>query len=151
MVNYNGTNEDDVIDVSTLDSNVERIYPGEGNDTVTNLGSQHFVVTSPGEDTISGSNFHYAFFDSQQAATINLKEGWSEDGFGTRDTVSGVKTVHGTRFGDTFYGTDDFEEFFVNGGNNILNMGIGDDKIMYTSSRGDSSDFSITKLEMKYI
>ena len=146
MSNYNGTDEDDVIDVSTLDSDIVRIYPGEGNDTITNLGSQHFVVTSPGEDTISGSNFHYAFFDSQQSVTINLKESWSEDGFGTRDTVSGVRTVHGSRFGDTFYGTDNFEEFFVNGGNNTLNMGIGDDKIRYNSSRGDSSDFLITKV-----
>jgi len=146
MANYNGTDEDDVIDVSTLDSDIIRIYPGEGNDTITNLESQHFVVTSPGEDTISGSNFHYAFFDSQQAVTINLKEGWSEDGFGTRDNVSGVRTIHGSRFGDTFYGTDDFEEFFVKGGNNILNMGIGNDKIRYTSTRGDSSDFSISKV-----
>ena len=114
MANYNGTDEDDIIDASTLDSDVGRIYPGKGNDTITNVKLGQTVVSSPGEDTISGSNFDYAFWDAEQGVTINLKEGWSEDGFGTRDTVSGVITIHGSRFGDTFYGTDNYEKFFAN-------------------------------------
>ena len=108
MSDYNGTDEDDIIDASILDNDIDKIYPGKGNDTITNLGSQHFVITSPGEDTISGSNFNYALWYAEQSVTINLKEGWSEDGFGTRDTISGVKTVHGSRFGDIFYGTDNY-------------------------------------------
>ena len=146
MADYNGTDEDDVIDASTLDSDVGRIYPGKGNDTITNAKSGQTIVSSPGEDTISGSNFDYAFWNATQAVTINLKEGWSEDGFGTRDTVSGVSTIHGSRFGDKFYGTDNYEKFFANGGNNILNMGVGNDRISYTSGRGDSTDFTINKV-----
>ena len=146
MADYNGTEEDDVIDASTLDSDVGRIYPGKGNDTITNAKSGQTIVSSPGEDTISGSNFDYAFWNATQAVTINLKEGWSEDGFGTRDTVSGVSTIHGSRFGDKFYGTDNYEKFFANGGNNILNMGVGNDRISYTSGRGDSTDFTINKV-----
>ncbi len=42
-----------------------------------------------------------------------------------------VKTIHGSQFGDTFYGTDDYEKFFANGGDNILNMGVGEDKVLY--------------------
>ena len=89
MADYNGTDEDDIIDASELDR-YGNIYPGKGNDTITNAKSGQTIVSSPGEDTISGSNFDYAFWNATQAVTINLKEGWSEDGFGTRDTVSGV-------------------------------------------------------------
>src|SRR6056300_329177 len=128
MSDYFGTDEDDIIDASILDSDVRRIYHGKG------------------EDTITGSNFDYAFWDAEQGVTINLKEGWSEDGFGTRDTVSGVITIHGSGFGDTFYGTDNYEKFFANGGDNILNMGIGDDMVSYAPGRGASTDYTITNV-----
>ena len=144
MADYNGTDEDDIIDASELDSDIGNIYPGKGNDTVTNAKSGQTVVSSPGEDTISGSNFDYALWDAQQGVTINLKEGWSEDGFGTRDTVSGVITIHGSRFGDTFYGTDNYEKFFANGGNNTLNTGGGDDRVSYAPPRGPSTDYEVT-------
>jgi hypothetical protein len=147
MADYNGTDEDDIIDASELASDINNIYPGKGNDTITNAKSWQTIISSPGEDNISGSNFDYALWQATQGGiTINLKEGWAEDGFGTRDNVSGIATIHGSRFGDTFYGTDDYEKFFVNGGNNTLNMGIGDDRISYTSQRGVSNDFSITKV-----
>ena len=111
MVNYNGTDEDDIIDASQLNTGIDRIYPGKGNDVITKVRSGQTVVSSPGEDTISGSNFDYALWDAEQAVTINLEEGWSEDGFGTRDTISDVTTIHGSRFGDTFYGTANYEKF----------------------------------------
>jgi hypothetical protein len=100
MADYNGTDEDDLIDASTLDSDVNNIYPGKGNDTVTNATSKHTIIASPGEDNISGEKFGYALWNATQAVTINLKEGWSEDGFGTRDTISGIETIHGSSFGD---------------------------------------------------
>ena len=142
MADYNGTDEDDIIDVSELDSDIGNIYPGKGNDTVTNATIKHTIVSSPGEDNISGEKFSYALWNATQSVTINLKEGWSEDGFGTRDTVSGIETIHGTSFGDTFYGTENYEKFFANGGNNILNMGGGDDRVSYAS--GNSKDYTIT-------
>jgi len=142
MADYNGTDEDDIIDVSELDSDIGNIYPGKGNDTVTNATIMHTIVSGPGEDNISGDRFSYALWNAPQGVTINLKEGWSEDGFGTRDTVSGIETIHGTSFGDTFYGTENYEKFFANGGDNILNMGGGDDRVSYAS--GNSKDYTIT-------
>ena len=143
MPYHYGTDEDDIIDASELEADVDRIYPGKGNDKVTNLKTGQTVVSSPGEDTISGSNFDYAFWNAEQGVTINLREGWSEDGFGTRDNVSGVITIHGSRFGDTFYGTENYEKFFANGGNNTLNMGGGDDRISYAPGRGPSTDYKV--------
>ena len=147
MVNYYGTDEDDTIDASTLDADVDRIYPGKGNDTITNAKSGQTVVSSPGEDNISGSNFDYALWDAEQAVTINLEEGWSEDGFGTRDTISGVTTIHGSRFGDTFYGTANYEKFFANGGNNTIDGGGGSDIVSYAPGRGPSTDYEITYID----
>ena len=142
MSDYFGTDEDDIIDASELDSSIGNIRPGEGNDTITNASGRHTIVSSPGEDNISGEKFGYALWNATQAVTINLKENWSEDGFGTRDTISGVEVIHGSRFGDTFYGTENFEKFFANGGNNILNMGGGDDLVSYAT--GNSKDYTVT-------
>ena len=54
MADYNGTDEDDIIDASTLDSDVGRIYPGKGNDTVTNL-KFCLLYTSPSPRDQRGS------------------------------------------------------------------------------------------------
>ena len=147
MADYNGTDEDDIIDASELDSDIGNIYPGKGNDTITNVKSGQTIVSSPGEDTISGSNFDYALWQAQQSVTINLKEGWAEDGFGTRDNVSGIATIHGSSFGDTVYGTESYERFFANGGDNFFYGGGGGDKISYAPSTGrESTNYTITKV-----
>ena len=147
MADYNGTDEDDIIDASELASDIGNIYPGEGNDTITNATSLHTIVSSPGEDTISGANTNYALWQATQSVTINLKEGWSEDGFGGRDSVSGIETVHGTRFGDTFYGTENYEKFFANGGNNTIDGGGGSDRVSYAPGRGASTDYEISYVD----
>ena len=148
MADYNGTDEDDIIDASELASDINHIYPGKGNDTVTNAKSGQTIISSPGEDTLSGTNYDYALWQAEQAVTINLKEGWAEDGFGTRDNVSGIVTIHGSSFGDTIYGTENFERFFANGGDNFFNGGGGDDKIAYAPSPGrESTNYTITKVD----
>ena len=109
-------------------------------------------IQCPGEDTLSGTNYDYALWQAEQAVTINLKEGWAEDGFGTRDNVSGIVTIHGSRFDDTVYGTENFEKFFANGGDNIFIGGGGGDKITYAPSPGGSApsrvstNYTITKI-----
>ena len=76
MADYNGTDEDDIIDASELASDINNIYPGKGNDTITNAKSGQTIISSPGEDNISGSNFDYALWQANQGGiTINLKEG----------------------------------------------------------------------------
>jgi len=147
MADYNGTDEDDIIDASELDSDIGNIYPGKGNDTVTNATSKHTIITGPGEDNISGEKFGYALWNATQAVTINLKENWSEDGFGTRDTISGVETIHGSSFGDTMYGSENYEKYFVNGGNNTIDGGGGNDRATYAPGRGPSTNFEITYID----
>ena len=83
MADYNGSDNNDIIDVSELASDVINIYPGNGNDIIINATSQHNIVASPGEDSISGKNTSYALWQSRQNSTVNLKEGWADDGFGS--------------------------------------------------------------------
>ena len=61
MADYFGTDEDDVIDASDLESGQYiNIYPGKGNDEVINATNYHTIVNGEGEDTISGANTAYA-------------------------------------------------------------------------------------------
>ena len=144
MTDYNGTDEDDIIDASELTSDIRNIYPGKGDDIVKNLTSGQTIIAGPGEDQISGNNFDYAMWQAIQGGiTINLKEGWSDDGFGGRDYISGVATVHGSGFGDTIFGTASTENFFANGGNNVIDGGGGEDTVSYTYGKGTSKDFEI--------
>ena len=144
MSDYNGTDEDDIIDASELTSDIRNIYPGKGDDIVKNVTSGQTIIAGPGEDQISGNNFDYAMWQAIQGGiTINLKEGWSDDGFGGRDYISGVATVHGSGFGDTIFGTASTENFFANGGNNIIDGGGGEDTVSYTYGKGTSKDFEI--------
>jgi len=142
MAKYNGTDEDDFIDASELPSDVTGILPGKGDDTVINAGSQHTINSGPGNDNISGKNTAYLLWRGNEGATINLKEGWSDDGYGTRDQLSGVETIHGSGKGDIFYGTSRYEKYFAIGGDNILYMGGGDDKVSYPA--GNSEDYTIS-------
>jgi len=145
MPDYFGTDQDDIIDASEIVlTGVVNIYPKNGNDIITNATSQHNIVASPGEDNISGKNTGYALWQSRQNSTVNLKEGWAEDGFGFRDSLSGVTIVHGSRNGHTVYGSEANEVFFANGGNNIFEGGGGEDKILYAG--GNSEDYKITKV-----
>ena len=59
MADYFGTDEDDLIDASQLDSDIKNINSGSGNDTITNVSSSQEVRSSEGNDNISGTNFTY--------------------------------------------------------------------------------------------
>ncbi len=147
MADYNGTDEDDIIDASELDADIKNINSGAGNDTITNVKSSQEVRTSIGDDNISGNNFTYRISrgDGPQDLTINLKESWSDDGFGTRDTISGASQIHtDSVHNTTIYGTSGKEEFWLNGGNNIVNGGGGDDQVVYYGKT--ENDF-----EIKYV
>ena len=104
MADYNGTDGDDIIDASQFeDGQFINIYPGKGNDEVINATYLHTIVNGEGEDTISGINTDYALWNAKEGVTVNLKEGWSDDGLGSRDTLIGVATVHSTGFDDVVW------------------------------------------------
>ena len=117
MADFYGTDDDDIIDASQFEEGqYTTIYPGKGNDEVINATFNHTIVNGEGQDTISGINTDYALWNAKEGVTVNLKEGWSDDGLGSRDTLIGVTSIHSTGYDDTVYGTDATEKVFSNNG-----------------------------------
>jgi Ca2+-binding RTX toxin-like protein len=70
-----------------------------------------------------------AYWDSPAGIFANLPAGWIDDGWGTRDTVIGVTTVHGNGWNDHFIGDAADNYFWGNGGNDTIDGGAGWDGI----------------------
>jgi serralysin len=104
-----------------------------GNDTIRLYTG--IAVGGPGNDRIervpSASepwlSLHAAYWDSPAGIVANLGAGWIDDGWGTRDTVIGVTTVHGSGRNDQFTGSAADEFFHPNGGRDTLDGGAGRD------------------------
>ena len=140
MTTYTGTAGNDNINgpLVAKDANIDA---GAGDDTVT-LGTHQIYISGPGNDVIKGNGkSDYALWYATEPATVDLLQGYALDGFGFRDLISGINTVHGTRFGVTVTGTGVDERVFIFGGQNNLNLGGGNDTAVYWEM--SSSDYSI--------
>ncbi len=124
---YNALGGDDDI---TLAGGRSAVSPGPGNDTVRVLGNQ--------------GRFDHAvyYWDSPAAILVDLKIGYALDGYGTRDTLIGVRSAHGfRRDGDRGIGSDADEEFWLNldgsttRGRIVIDAGGGNDMASFYISR----------------
>jgi serralysin len=61
-----------------------------------------------------------AYWDSPAGVVVDLAGGWAEDGWGTRDTLIGVRDVSGSWQGDKMYGDGADNYFYVGGGDNLV-------------------------------
>lgn len=93
----------------------------EGDDKVTISGRWGTVQPGAGNDTViidPSLKFNEAtvwYWSSPQAITVDLQEGYALDGFGTRDTLVNVHTVHGfQKPGDKGYGSNTEDVFWLN-------------------------------------
>lgn len=112
-----------------------------GNDTVT-LSPGITYITGPGEDTITGGGF--AYWPVNTHVTVNLAEGWAQDGFGSIDHVSGITELHLPAAGADVTGSDAAETVFCFGGSGTLAMGPGQDVVRMWQL--DSSQYSIRQV-----
>jgi len=153
MANYTGTSGNDTIDGLTTAKGLN-IDAGAGDDTVT-LATHQIFISGPGNDVIKGNGqSDYALWYAQGPATVDLTQGYALDGFGYRDVISGINTVHGSRYGVTVLGTKVDERFFVFGGQNNLSMGAGNDTAIYWEQSSASysiqyklDHFEVTRLD----
>ncbi|GKX61236.1 beta strand repeat-containing protein [Leminorella grimontii] len=101
------------------------------NDVLTGTG---YLEGGAGSDILDGGNSAsaYAYYNSankNKGVTVNLALGvTSEDGYGSQDTLIGIKNVIGSIYADTIYGSD---------ANNIISTREGDDYIY--GSRGNDT------------
>ena len=140
MATYIGTKGNDFINgpVVAKDSNIDG---DEGDDTVI-LGSRQIFVSGPGNDIIKGTGqSDYALWPAKEPATVDLFLGYALDGYGFKDSIEGINTVHGTQFGVTVIGTDANETVFIFGGKNNIDLGGGYDTVYYWEQK--SIDYSI--------
>ena len=143
MSTFFGTDDQDTIDGSNLPDGTIKIDPKAGDDTLVNLASIE-VIAGPGNDNISGTDVRYMLWWSPSSPTVNLKEGFSQDGFGFKDTLTGVTRVQLPRdkqnpIDATVIGGENDEIVSLRAGNNIINLGGGDDLVIFYES--DHTDF----------
>ena len=142
MATIKGTSGDDVIDGTKLAAPGDWIDALEGNDTVI-LGPSQTFVSGPGNDKISSSDGHgqIGFWFATQKPNVDLAQGFADDGFGGRDTFSGIDTVHMSSLGGSVTGSGAAETVFVFGGVNLIDLGGGNDSVRYYQQ--SSSDYTV--------
>ncbi len=115
-----------------------QILGGAGADRIERL-------VYPGEE---GSWVFAAYWDSPAGIVANLSEGWIDDGWGTRDTVVGIRMVTGTGYNDRFIG-DAFDNLFTpGGGNDTAEGGAGFDGLqLWIPGKSDGTDWRNARLE----
>lgn len=68
-------------------------------------------------------------FDGQAGVTVDLSQNYAIDDYGNRDTLIGVRTVHGSGWDDYFKGNAQANYFIGNGGEDTMIGGAGIDGI----------------------
>jgi serralysin len=103
---------------------------GKGNDTLEHL-------TYPSENR----HATVAYWNSSGDVTANFKEGWVDDGFGTRDTLIGVfQFFWGSNNGNTFIGSDRPEGAAFRGPKGVYLGGGGYDSLELSNYWNDAGE-----------
>ena len=76
---------------------------GPGNDVIAKV----VVPTEPWRSAQAG------YWNSPTGVRVDLEQGWAEDGFGGRDTLIGIETVHSGGHADWFSGSSGFSSSSV--------------------------------------
>jgi len=126
---YHGLAGDDVI----------RIYQGQalggpGNDRIEAIPSSEWwrAVTA-------------AYWDSPNAVTVDLAAGYADDGWGTRDTLVGVRNISGSWGDNRLYG-DGYDNVVYVGGGYTVTDGRGGSDLLWLPVFNDAigiGDFDI--------
>ena len=118
MATITGTSGDDVFELTTSNDLYEALG---GNDKITIKGKWSRVQGGAGNDTIivdpslKPNEAMVWYWSSPSPILVDLEEGYALDGFGTRDTLINVHTVHGFKQpGDKGYGSSTTDYFWVN-------------------------------------
>ena len=125
--------------------NIEGVRGSNFSDVLTgggthNAGTVYDLETfegMEGNDTINGlGGFDQASYQrSTGAVTVSLATGIAFDGFGTRDTLTGIEGVVGSDFNDSLTGSNNpagsVEQFRAMAGNDTIDGGGGFDRAAY--------------------
>ncbi|WP_371158183.1 calcium-binding protein [Jannaschia sp. 2305UL9-9] len=139
-----GTDFNDSFDITGGDESWMAIRPGEGNDRIT--------ITPDSQDQIVRVDYTWnGQHEPSQGIIADLSIGLvSRDGFGGQDTITVANTLafralelRATDFADSILGSDLNERFILQGGNDTLDGGDGDQDMVRYDRGGSSSGITL--------
>lgn len=149
-MDINGTQGDDLIE--SRDQDAWNNYHGrDGNDTIRIV--QGTAIGGRGNDRIEAlpsqdawRTVTAAYWDSPGTVVVDLAGGWAEDGWGTRDTLVGVRDVSGGWRDNRLYGDGHDNAFSVGSGTTLADGRGGNDTVWLPELREGITiaDFTIT-------
>jgi len=149
MSTFLGTANADTINGPAVAGPNDQIDGLDGDDTIT-LGANQIFVTGPGNDIITGANgtSQYGLWFAKSLPFVDLQQGYANDGFGGRDTLSGIGTVHMSLLGGTVIGSSRNERVFAFSGQKTIDLGVGTDTVIYHQQ--NSSSYEVTGTGTEY-
>jgi len=146
MPTVNGTPGNDLIDQRELgDLASQHIYvlAGSGDDIII-IATDGSVEGEAGSDTITSlvPGPSALYWGAPKGIVANLATGRVEDGYGTVDTLIGIRTIGGSPHNDHITGSADNDKFIGNGGSDTFAGNGGADRVVYFDA--NSSDALIT-------
>lgn len=130
-----GTDGDDsVVQSSTGEITWDNYFGKFGNDHYKLY--QGTVIGSKGNDIIEKlatsewwRSVQAAYWDSPTGVVVDLAAGYADDGWGTRDTLIGVRDISGSWGGDRLYGDAQDNTIYLGGGHNTVDGRSGADTV----------------------
>lgn len=109
-------------------------YGTQFGDTLLGSDADETFRGLGGRDIINGrGGFDWVEYQSDtskngwRGVTVNLATGYATDGFGHRDTLTGIEGVHGTDSNDTLIGNSDANTLLGRNGDDFIDGGAGAD------------------------
>ncbi len=111
-------------------------YGKKGNDVIKIY--QGVMIGGPGADIMERllissepwRSVQVAYWDSPGDITVDLQEGWADDGWGDRDTLIGIRNVQGSwRANSTLLGSTDDNLFYLSNLNSVVDGRGGNDSV----------------------
>ena len=155
---YNYNYREEIIDIENVigsdygdnlrgDIGVNEIYGGGGNDSLNGLAGDDRLFGEAGDDQLWGQagadQLHggqgvdtVVYWFSDEAVTVNLKEGTAQGGHADGDVLVGIENLWGSEHDDILTGDDGANrligelgnnEFYGNGGDDVLESGADAD------------------------
>lgn len=116
----------------TVNDGNDTLDGGAGNDKLAGGGGNDILIGGAGDDRLFGNaGIDTADYSADIAGVIvRLHAGQATDGWGNRDSLSGIENILGSAHNDRLEGDSNANEINGNGGNDYI-YGWGGDDVLY--------------------